>query len=153
MKKLFTGLLLGVSLVLAGCSTVETLTTWLGENDESMTIVRIAVANDIYKKDEPMSEAACSRAFHYLEGVDDARKIFSSDVLTLANADVRVAQFIASRKLNPVTSSILLDAARSTVAEYSAKVEMGVIPIDSKITFNGFIDAVEGVAYMARAGC
>ena len=138
--------------VLAGCSSnpINTLTTWLNDNDESMVIVRVATANAIYANGP---REICPRAFRAAEIVSEARAVINNDVLTLSVIDKQLSKIIAKSGIDPITASILLDVGTGIVIDHANMVEAGVMSEDAKITINALLDAVNTVASIASAEC
>lgn len=150
MKYFYTLLIV---FMLQSCSTIETFTTWVSENDESMVIVRIATAEAVYSGDYAGSGDVCSRANSGSEIITKARSILDNDVLSMGSLDSQLSQLLTDSGVSPVTVTILLEIASNTVREYQKQVSIGAIPYDAKVTLNSMLDAANSVIVMAKAGC
>lgn len=151
MKNLIVVLVIG--LLLQGCSSLNTLSTWVTENDESMVLVRIATAETLFKDASPGSAEVCGRASRGVEIISRARSVLDNTVLSLPSLDTELQRVIINAGLNPVTAAILLDIATGAVAEYKTQADIGAIPPGARITLNSLIDAVSGVVSIAGSGC
>lgn len=144
-----TILVLVTSLALSGCMILETFSAWAGDN-RAVYAVRVVVADEIYKAGP---EKACDYAFRASEIVREARKRVGNPVLTFTDIRNQISGISALYGLSETTTAFLLEIADRVVVEHELQMSKGVLPESARVTFNRFLDAIDGVALISQGLC